>query len=109
MNDPWIEIKQEIERYPHELWIEFMKLLPCERKNFFIPIPKKVFKPDPNIKVIVKGRQVGATTFPSIIWSSHLYPWLYQLPDNKEKHVICADVKDFWHRWNRFKKLKLFL
>jgi len=106
MNDSWAEIKQEIEKHPHELWVEFMKLLPCERKNYFLPIPKKVFKPDPNIKVIVKGRQVGATTF----HTGHLHPWLLQLPmDRKEKHVICADIKDFWYRWNRFKKIKLFL
>lgn len=100
----WDEIKQEIEKHSHELLVEFMKLFPCERKNFFLPIPKKIFKSSSTI--IVKGRQVGTTNWHS--WQN-IYPWVFELSNNKKKYVICADAEDFWYRWNRFKKLRLFL
>lgn len=80
----WDEIKQEIENHPYELWIKFMEIFPCNRKKYFLKIP--------NIKKIemLEGEQIEFIMISS-------------------KYIICSSTNDFWNRWNRFKKLRLFL
>lgn len=88
--DPFIEIKQEIEKYSPNYLNEFMKYFPCNRKNCFIKIPNYIY-------FLVNGKEVGKV---EMTWkNSHL----------KQQYVIYSDNKDFWYRWNRFKQLKLFL
>lgn len=103
--DPFIEIKKEIEKQPENILEEFMVTFPCERKNYFIPIPKSRV-------IIIKGRRVRPSfSFPvfSATWSTQYLNLPKNDKDKKDKYVICADAPDFWKRWNRFKKLKIFL
>lgn len=106
MNDPWIEIKQEIEKYSYKECLEFMKIFPCEKKNYFLPIYEKIYNPR-NI-TIFKNHQVGMTSMSSTLFSK-LFANKHKLQYNKQKYITCSNVKDFWYRWNEFKKIRLFL
>lgn len=90
--DPFVMIKKEIELQSSAALEEFTKLFPCKKHNYFLPYLTKN-KP----YVLIKYQQVGATT--SFLFKEHKI----------KKHIICASPKDFWDRWNRFKKMKIFL
>jgi len=96
IKDDFAEIKQELSNCNPNTLHEFMKVLPCYRKNYFIPI-KSVARL-PNVKIIIKGRQVG-----------HVSPQSFWCWSQYQGHVICASASEFWERWNRFKKLRVFL
>lgn len=91
--DPMQIIKQEVLKHDYKILDEFMITFPCERKNFFIPIPQ------PKFKIIFKPRQVGFTL------SGYHAIKVFE-KSVKNKYVIFADVEDFWKRWNRFQKVR---
>lgn len=87
--DKFPDIDKELSKYPSSLLLEFVRLFPTESQVFGIPIPM-------TIQILVKGRQVGATTMAPFSHSRATYLYF----DSEE---------DFWKRWNRFKNMRAFL
>jgi hypothetical protein len=102
--DEFALIKEELSKCSVQTAQDFMKTFPCERKNYFIPIISE----DRPVKVMVKGRQVGWTTMPAGFYSVTWDPAYLKLP-NKRAYIVCASAQDFWDRWNRFRKIRIFL
>jgi len=82
----FVEIEEELEKYPTSLKMKFAELFPCDDPVYSIPMP---------IAIIVKGRQVGVTTM--------------SMGTPFGLHVSFSSTEDFWKRWNRFQGLKVFL
>lgn len=100
------QIKNELREYPIDFIVEFIKIYPDKDEKYKIPIRA-------NDKIIIKGRSVGATTYinskePFFEWNGcgTILPKFLHLPI---KYLSFSSIEDFWQRWNRFKKLKIFL
>ena len=100
IKDDFAEIRKEISKHTLDTAIEFMRIFPCHKKNYFIQVDEIVKKKEYKVVVMVKGRQVGVTTMSSNLWNIGL---------PKKHYIACASVSEFWERRNRFEKLRAFL
>ncbi len=115
----WFEnIKKELNNHSYDEIVKFTDLFPCKDEYFYISRSGNIIttKNDFHQVVINKARSVGITTpyfeeakkfFANWNGCGTIPNKYLNLPP--ERYVTCSSTQDFWKRWNRFKKIRVYL
>src|ERR1035437_3792784 len=102
-------IKLELAKYTIANHIEFMKLFPCERKNYFIPTNSGIRPIGGYQNLILYSEDLSNAAWSTTGFTKYPMKGFHFGSSRDLIYVICASAKDFWIRWNRYKQLKAFL
>ncbi len=85
MNELYL-IEDEIRKYPLEYAKEFADTFPCENPTLCF----RYYYISGNFYVIKSA-------------------YVKNINSNYFQSALCSSTEDFWNKWNRFKKLKVFI